>query len=512
MKNFIQRVFFPSYKRTISVLVILILVLSVPITLRLVGQQQDLRQRAAEVCLTEDGSCGALSCAERSNKSICETGPDFCFWYGGGPGQNARCVDNSGNMNSSNICNGGHCYADQNYCVENRCTATAPPACPAGQTIDNKTYSYAGPTCEAVGKTQDTKYGDGVSGMKCCYATAAPTVSGGAPVAPAAPTSSAISISKFVVGYQEKDGTFINDRLNITVPANTAVYFVWTSTAARCTISDTAGLLGNTSNVPGNGNQLIVASRTSTATLNCGGQTEQTQINVGTAAQPAPTTTVPTPTTATGTYFCQVTGITGPTGCIQVSQPCSSYGYSTCTPGSTATTGNATFAFTTSLPGIASGGLGRNASPKKNSRTFSVALFAANTQTKGLDGIIGSIQQANLVFNGSNNYTGQIQLAGVTPGSYFVKVKTDNSNWKLIPGVQTLTQGSTTTLPQVALVTGDINNNNGLDVGDYSSMISCIKGSCDGNTKALADLNDDGLVDEIDLNILYSGFANRNGD
>jgi len=126
--------------------------------------------------------------------------------------------------------------------------------------------------------------------------------------------------------------------------------------------------------------------------------------------------------------------------------------------------------------------------------------------------MIGSIQQANLVFNGSNIYTGQLQLTGVAPGSYFVKIKTDNSNWKLIPGTQTLTQGSTTTVPQVTLVTGDINNNNGLDVGDYSSMISCIKNTCDGNTRSLADLNDDSLVDEVDLNILYSGFSNRNGD
>ena len=109
-----------------------------------------------------------------------------------------------------------------------------------------------------------------------------------------------------------------------------------------------------------------------------------------------------------------------------------------------------------------------------------------------------------LSFNG-NYFNATIDLGTLSTGSYVVKVKLDNTLRKAIPGIQTLTQGATTTLPIVTLVSGDINNDNVLDIQDYNIFLSCY-GQNVCTQKKLADFNDDGPVDGIDYNIFLISF------
>lgn len=119
----------------------------------------------------------------------------------------------------------------------------------------------------------------------------------------------------------------------------------------------------------------------------------------------------------------------------------------------------------------------------------------------------------------------------IPTGDYQVFVKIDGylRRQVLAPSGQTfrLTQGQTNSLPQIALIPGDIAPiYNQLDAIDYNGLRDCygststsIKSSC--ANFALADLNDDGKVDGIDINILLIGLrmllvdqasSNNNGD
>ena len=107
-------------------------------------------------------------------------------------------------------------------------------------------------------------------------------------------------------------------------------------------------------------------------------------------------------------------------------------------------------------------------------------------------------------------YSGTVEMTDLTAGSYYVKVKFDNTLKKLVPGVQNLHTGSND-LPVVTLVPGDLNTNNNLDITDYNVFISCMDPkTC--TQKTLTDFNDDAHVTIIDYNILLRSFAIRDGD
>lgn len=123
--------------------------------------------------------------------------------------------------------------------------------------------------------------------------------------------------------------------------------------------------------------------------------------------------------------------------------------------------------------------------------------------------------------------------ASVPTGNYqiFIKVQqylrrqiVDASNNKVF----TLTQGQATILPQTTLIPGDIASLfNQLDMQDYNALRDCygstsssVKSSCAAGL-SMADLNDDGQVDPVDINIFLIGLrmllidqtsTNNNGD
>lgn len=179
------------------------------------------------------------------------------------------------------------------------------------------------------------------------------------------------------------------------------------------------------------------------------------------------------------------------------------------TPTSGPSTGGSVILFAT-LPGIGTDVTkGENNSPIHPSRSFDV--YAVNSQNQ-------VASTTKLIMNYVNGaYTGTASFNNLPNGSYTVKMRSDNSLIKTIPGIYNLSIGDTTNTPSITLVTGDIqsggSSTNILDIDDYNALLACYSGSnCPDSLKALSDLNDDGVVDEKDLNVLLRGFATRIGD
>lgn len=115
-------------------------------------------------------------------------------------------------------------------------------------------------------------------------------------------------------------------------------------------------------------------------------------------------------------------------------------------------------------------------------------------------------------------------------GEYTIKARTEYTLWKNLPGIQKIQEGTTNIVPQTKLIAGDFNSDNVINLLDYNMLISCIKNpSCNptlpspsgppqldivytAQEKDVFDMNDDGKVEELDLNILYAGFRSREGD
>lgn len=150
------------------------------------------------------------------------------------------------------------------------------------------------------------------------------------------------------------------------------------------------------------------------------------------------------------------------------------------------------------LPGIGKSG---NSRPNNMERKVFVSLFDTTNKTIGasVSGALG-FDPTSGVFKGTVNF-GTI----VPSGNYTTKIHVDQYLNKIIAANSALIAGVTTTLPQVALITGDINSDNKLDMLDYNMLVGCFgnkinSDSC-GNRKVDADLNDDGIIDGTDYNL-----------
>ncbi len=107
------------------------------------------------------------------------------------------------------------------------------------------------------------------------------------------------------------------------------------------------------------------------------------------------------------------------------------------------------------------------------------------------------------------NFVFSLSADNMPPGDYIYRLRIPNSLW-VEGGPITITAGKTTNLT-IPMAMGDINGDNSLDLSDYNTIISCYgQNSCTQKTQA--DLNLDGKVDEVDLNILFAGLSKRSGD
>lgn len=139
------------------------------------------------------------------------------------------------------------------------------------------------------------------------------------------------------------------------------------------------------------------------------------------------------------------------------------------------------------------------------------------------------------VFNGSNvrvfngnipvNYDSNRKVfigtadlgSSFSSGPHIVSMKLSNTLNKQVPGITTITQGTTVVLPRMTLKPGDVDNNNQITaITDYNILMGCFSDllpakNCDASRKLGSDLNDDGKVNQYDYNIFLRAISFAEG-
>lgn len=153
------------------------------------------------------------------------------------------------------------------------------------------------------------------------------------------------------------------------------------------------------------------------------------------------------------------------------------------------------------MPGIGTNtSAGDNNNPNPPSKSGEIELLNPESGA--------SVQKIQITLNyaGSGNFNTSFN---VPTGTHNIKLKTTNSLVKDL-GTLLINSGQNSTNP-ATIITGDLNQDNILNLLDYNLIISCF-GNKSCSQKTNADLNMDGKVNEIDLNIFYSGLTSRSGD
>lgn len=224
-------------------------------------------------------------------------------------------------------------------------------------------------------------------------------------------------------------------------------------------------------------------------------------------ATPTPKPTVtqanPTPTPFSPTQVPQPTNAPQPTA-IPV-------------PTNTPVPGSTVLSFNVALHGIGMGGDSANpnsqgnTNPSTPSRTVTVDIYDVQNQ-------LVTSQQGSVEYNqNSGRFAGTVNLGSqFATGLYTVKVKTDQYLRAIVPGIQTITAGQTTSLPQVTLIAGDINGDNAINIIDYNILIGCYSDllpavDCSAENNVLADITDDGHVNQYDYNLFLRELTNIGG-
>lgn len=164
--------------------------------------------------------------------------------------------------------------------------------------------------------------------------------------------------------------------------------------------------------------------------------------------------------------------------------------------------------------GDAKGGINRfsntsNKNPVRSSgRNFTVQLFNPSS-----DALITE-SRGTLTYNGagSGTFSSTVNFPSVTTGTYKMRVKPDGYLRRNVTGaIQdnsglanpiNITTGINQTLglPSIIFVTGDIDNNNQLNIEDYNLLLSCMFKTASGRCQNM-DLDDNGTVDQFDYNL-----------
>ncbi len=143
---------------------------------------------------------------------------------------------------------------------------------------------------------------------------------------------------------------------------------------------------------------------------------------------------------------------------------------------------------------------GTNSSPLTPTRSLTIEFFnSSNNLVKSVQG--------NVNYSTTNRYfSGSINVSGLSSGSYIVKVKTHKYLRNVLSGIVTITAGTVNAMPQLTLVAGDVNSDGVLSILDWNITIGCYSDilpatNCDAQRKFNSDLNDDGLVNQFDINL-----------
>ncbi len=177
------------------------------------------------------------------------------------------------------------------------------------------------------------------------------------------------------------------------------------------------------------------------------------------------------------------------------------------------------FSFTVYLHGIGNSGDSTNPdsslsnkNPLHFQRNLSVFVYDANNA-------LVLQQQGTINYNNVNGFFNGTINMGTTlqSGNYTVKVKSDSYLRRLIPGIQSITAGTTNIMPAVTLVAGDFNGDNVINIIDYNMLTGCYSDLlpptfCDQTRKNLTDITDDGNVNQYDYNLFLREINVQHGD
>lgn len=190
-------------------------------------------------------------------------------------------------------------------------------------------------------------------------------------------------------------------------------------------------------------------------------------------------------------------------------------------------TPEAIIALEISLPAIASnvpeegqGTLSNNENPVRTSRNVQVLI--GNSSGANVTSLASGSNEpvsGTLTFDPATfTYKGFVSLGNLPTANYQILVRTDNSLYRQADGFPLITLGQTTTIPQMRLFSGDIDrsgsSDNDMTIDDYIMFMACFRELeiCTPEAKIRADLDDNGQIDVIDLNIMQRTFASREGD
>lgn len=490
LKRFWDFISAPDYRRTVSVLSILLLTAIIPLTAYFAGQQQDVRQRAAGGCPTHtDGS------------------PAPCMWFSPDPGTVGRLLEifvasdiadqtpvlQPGTHNPVRSGTGGSCgHTEYDNCWVFQIT-------PGVDGFHEFTF-YSRPDGEA-------RVAKGVTVNPGPTITPSPTparpgnitgASATASCTPSQPTMQTIRAQwdaySGAVSYRvalSHSTMSVNPAQCITgtshtfnpvaIPANPALSYQFTVSAypqANCSGSLIA--TGSDGDV--------------TTATNCQGPA------VTNTPTPTPSRTpTPSPTNAPGvpTATPTPTNIPG----VPTNTP-------TPTPTPTPVPGGVQIAVKLKLQGI--GGTAENTDPQRPSRDVTLQMFNDNN-------VKVAEKTGQITYNAqTGTFTGTVDMGVVANGSYLVKAKMTGYLTKLIQSILPITGPDIYEHTGVLkVIGGDMTGNNVLDVLDYNQFVPCFGNRANTSSctnKTTADINDDGNVDGIDYQLFVKSLSVRQGD
>ena len=149
-----------------------------------------------------------------------------------------------------------------------------------------------------------------------------------------------------------------------------------------------------------------------------------------------------------------------------------------------------------------------NSNPLHPTRKVTVTFLSGNSTIAKSEGSV-TYKPTTGTFDGTLFLPSTLQ-----PGTYTVRVEMEQYLATLISEVLVKSDG--VSLPPIALITGDIDGNNQLDVLDFNALLRCHQDinkkatACTQNSLRLADLNDDGKVNQLDYNLLYRELLSKN--
>lgn len=574
LKELIEGAFFHSWQRTAMVLGGLILALALPITIILTQQQQDLRQRAADLC----GGCDPGYTCGYTQRGW------FCMYTGNNTtspspvpviSPEATPIIDWGQTN----CGVSSCDFSTQTCINDTFTGVA-TCCPRGnnyvcngtcqtaQCGDRSNYPEVTVTTAPVeGSSCVGNYNNcSPSGAKCCtsgYSCVA-SPQGVYSCLPASTGGTADTLNKtfrFTFKAVCPNGNMVSDNLKLKAYVITADE----DNPEPCAIRTAIGITGS-----GAYNESIVisfpknASDTTTTTNACLGHVEKD----GALWMKDTTKNVPIYPKSTSGFFSKHPEynaimwdpFTLPAGnhtiefyaqddyCsgnddIQTPPAATPTNTPTLTP--TPTTAaevvdnnpspsltqtppdETLIALAVSLPGIGSnapveglGSLNNNETPKRSTREVEVLLKneqGANVTSP--DSGSEAPVSGTLTFDPATfTYKGIVSLGNLPTGNYQIFVRLDNTLYRQSQGFPLLTLGQTTAIPSLKPNAGDIDRREGSDdeltLDDYNLFIACFKETeiCTPQAKIRADLDDNEIIDTIDLHLMQRGFLNVKGD